>query len=142
MAGKANAKNKPNAVRRTMDWGAKMLQGFKPIEAALFGLGGYYLGDVLDATGLTSYLRSKIPAYNDWVNAGYSSGAPNAHDMFGNGGGPAITKLAGVGTFVATLAKAAKSGLTPKAMNSSLAFSIGAMLDGPPTFDSSAGERW
>lgn len=143
-------KSAPKATRKKIaDWGQKLLQGFKPIEAGLFGLGGYYLGDVLNSTGLPSLLYDTVPIYKNWIDRGFSSGVPNAQVTFNYGGGQAITKVAGVGTFAAVLAKAAKSGLSPKALNSTLPFSIGAMLDGPlggadagVAGVSTGGDRW
>lgn len=119
----------------------QLLEGAKPIEMGLFALGGYYLGDVLNQTGLPQYAYDNIPAYKAWVDAGYK----NNPDTFSNGGGQAVTKVAGVAAFADVLRRAAKSGLKPKLLNSELPFAIGAMLDGPGdniTFASADTGRW
>lgn len=121
----------------------QLLEGAKPIEMGLFALGGYYLGDVLNQTGLPSYAYDNIPAYKAWVDAGYNSGAPNAQEVFGSGGGKAVTKVAGAAAFFDTLRRAAKTGLKPKLLNSELPFALGAMFDGPGDGGStSSSGRW
>jgi len=119
----------------------QLLEGAKPIEMGLFALGGYYLGDVLNQTGIPQYLYDNVPDYQAWVNSGYKTYPAT----FSDGGGKAITKVAGVGAFVDALRRASKSGLKPKLLNSELPFALGAMFDGPgdsATFASADQGRW
>lgn len=110
--------------------GKSFLEGFKPLEMLLFGVGGYELGNVLTDSGITATLYHMYPQYQNF--------ADNLWGMF-NGGQPAqgwgayaIAKGTGLAGFVATMTKAAsKGGLTGGWKNAILPFSVGAMLDPP-----------
>jgi hypothetical protein len=122
-----------------------MANKVKPLEMALFGAGGYYLGGVLNSTGIPTFLYNHVPLYKQYVDEGYGQTA-NGSTVFADGGGVAVTKTAGVATFLYALAKSAKSGLSGKTLNTLLPFSLGAMLDGPSNDGTSgsspSGDRW
>lgn len=104
----------------------------------LFGLGGYYLGDALNQTGVPQYLYDNSPAYKGWVDAGYS----RFPGTFGDGGGKGIVKVAGVATLADSLRRSAKGSIPKGVLNAELPFSLGAMLDAPEQSPTSSGGRW
>jgi len=118
--------DKPTYRQRAKGAVEKLLDRVKPIEMGLFGLGGYYMGKVLDQTGLAQLANTKGPHWvNEWVNSGIAAGAKTPGTVF--------NKSAGLATFAACIADSAahKGNLSSGVLNAALPYSLGAMFDGP-----------
>lgn len=127
------------AVSRGRTKAKGFLDGVKPVEALLFGAGGYFLGPVLNATGLPGWLYARSGAYRQLVDASYAV-SPSTGEA---GGGRLITKLAGAGILAYDVGKAATGkAITTGDKNVLLPFAIGAMADPDTAAGPGGGDYW
>jgi hypothetical protein len=97
-----------------------------PLQMALFAGGGYFLGQVLESTGLPQWLYNTFPAYQQYANA-TNMGGPVGNRF----GATSIVKTGGVALFLKTLYESRKGSISAGSLNTQLPFALGAMFDGP-----------
>lgn len=101
-------------------------------EAALFGLLGYEMGNVLQGSGLPEYLYSKYPMFAEAVN---NSDAKDSGDF--------INKILGVGTGGKVLYDGLVEGkVTNNDLSILLPYTIGTVFDSNKSKSSSNQGRW
>jgi len=101
-------------------------------EAALFGLLGYEMGNVLQGSGVPEYLYNKYPMFQEAVNA---STAADSGDF--------INKILGLGTGGKVLYDGFVDGkVSDNDLSILLPYTIGTVFDASKAKSASTGGRW
>lgn len=132
----------PKAVRRSgtkRSYASRAKSGFSKLankinlgEALLFGALGYEMGNVIQGTGLPTYLTGKYPALQ---KAWEMSGAKDGGDM--------INKWIGAGAGAKVLYDGAEGKISEKDLSAYLPYTIGTVFDANKKSSSNNnGARW
>lgn len=129
-----------DTVRRVRHAAKDFLGDIDVPEAVLFGTAGYFVGPVLDATGIGGVLHDKFPSTigrmgdQMWQQSGGTKGT-----------GEAISKATGLGLLAYEANEARQHKLSRAEKSSTLPLALGMLIDGPEgtgKTPSSSGASW